>query len=204
MHFSFLCKTKIPPEGTDTKREKPTNPSKKENLTSENETNISMIGFESKGFQLQGCPDSILLTFTMGNLKIRALKDCGCQLNYVEERWAEQQKFKVVMENFSLTINGFNSSKNLNTRVVEVPVGKHLVEAVCVPKIKISLTLPNLSKIAKAFIQKGYTLADKNLQHLNDKLDNIKFILGTNSNYCLPENQNLFGGPIPSTYSDTP
>ena len=114
--------------------------------------------------------NSILPTFTCrinGNCKIRALKDLGCQSNFITEQLADSQKLKVVQENVVFKVKGFNSNKEYDTRIVEVEIKigakVHSIRAICVPEINISLKLPKLPVITKAFIEKGYTLADQNL-----------------------------------------
>lgn len=73
----------------------------------------------------------------------------------------------------------------------------------CVPEIKTILKLPGLGKVVKQLIRKGFNLDDQFVVDNSDVIDNIEFILGANSNYCITETTVPFGGPVPSTYSQT-
>ncbi|XP_068234742.1 uncharacterized protein [Palaemon carinicauda] len=152
--------------------------------------------------------ESILPTFTCylsNRVEIRCLVDSGCQTNFITEAVANTSNLKVLKERVHLTVNGFNSSKQYVTKLVEVEVeiGKERfkIEALCVPSIDINLKLPQLSRITTAFIEKGYVLADNQLLNHQEEINNIDFILGTNSMYCLLSSMVNFGQPIPSVYS---
>ncbi|XP_068231971.1 uncharacterized protein [Palaemon carinicauda] len=56
---------------------------------------------------------SVLPTFTCEMLNgalVRGLKDCGCQTSFVTEKLASDNRLKVLEDNVSLTVNGFNST----------------------------------------------------------------------------------------------
>ena len=94
-----------------------------------------------------------------------------------------------------LTVTGFNSEKCYKTKIVEVPVslgGKtHKIPAICTPEINISLNLKGLKHAAETFRERGYRLADSMIN--SDKIDNLKFILGTKSSYILKCTEKSFG-----------
>ncbi|XP_068207450.1 uncharacterized protein [Palaemon carinicauda] len=55
---------------------------------------------------------SVLPTITCEMLSgalVRGLKDCGCQTSFVTEKLASDSRLKVLKDNVSLTVNGFNS-----------------------------------------------------------------------------------------------
>ena len=81
---------------------------------------------------------------------------------------------------------------------------ERIVKALCIPSIDISLNIPNLNLIVDEFVRKGYHLADEQLVNGTDKIDNIGFILGTKSGYCVPETDLIFGKEGLSLYSQTP
>ena len=68
--------------------------------------------------------DCLLPTFHL-NVKdknIRAMKDSGCQPNFIKTDVADKLNLTVIQNNFPVTVNGFNESQNYITKVVEVPV----------------------------------------------------------------------------------
>ena len=74
------------------------------------------------------------------------------------------------------------------------------IEAVCIPNFNIDLNLPNLSTVSKAFIDKGYKLADSYLYDFQNSISNIDFLQGSKSLHCLKTNQFCFG-PDDSLYA---
>ena len=152
----------------------------------------------------------ILPTFTCklsDGTPIRVLRDGGCQCNFVQESIANSQGLKVLQDNISMQINGFNSSKVYQTKLVavELVLGTRtcMVEAVCVPDINVTLTLPNLSKVVKGFVDRGYSLADGELLNGSEIINNLDFILGAISANCLLETFVPFGENHTSVYSSS-
>ena len=96
---------------------------------------------------------------------VRAMRDSGSQTSFITESMAKKLKLKIVKSQFQLGIHGFNSSRKINTRVVELPVAKshEPIWAVCVPEIRTNLVLPGLGKIVEAFKIRGYKFADAKL-----------------------------------------
>ena len=154
--------------------------------------------------------ESILPTFTgiVNGAKVRFLKDGGCQSNFVSEKIASQLGLKVIQDNIMLTVKGINIPKQYHSKMVEANISfgneERIVKALCIPSIDISLNIPNLNLIVDEFVRKGYHLADEQLVNGNDKIDNIGFILGTKSGYCVPEMDVIFGKEGLSLYSQTP
>lgn len=154
--------------------------------------------------------ESILPTFTgiIDGVKVRFLKDGGCQSNFVLEKIASQLGLRVVKDNIMLTVKGINIPKQYHSKLVEAKISfgneERIVRALCIPSIDISLHIPGLNVIVDDFVRKGYNLADEQLVNCNDKIDNIGFILGTKSGYCVPETEVIFGEEGLSLYSQTP
>jgi hypothetical protein len=122
----------------------------------------------------------VLPTFTcrlaMDDVKvrIRGLKDGGCQRNFITKRCAEHYGLSVVEKQISLTVHGFNSSKNVLTSIVRVPLlfGEKFVtiNAICIPSIRIKIRVSKLDEVSSLFLNKGYTLADELLVGSNLEL----------------------------------
>ena len=151
--------------------------------------------------------NSILPTFscTINDYKIRGLKDCGSQTNFISERIANTLNLKVIDSSVSLTVNGINSTKSYQTRLVEFPVRfgmeEYVIEALCIPDININIALNNLGKVVHEFQLRGYKLADTFLNGDSYYIDNLDLILGTKSAHCLPETEIVIG--LESVYSET-
>ena len=75
-----------------------------------------------------------------------------------------------------------------------------MIEALCVPEIKIKFNLPGLQE----FVLTGHKLADEFLLEGKNKIENIKFILRTNASFFVPESNVIFGKSNLSNYSETP
>ena len=220
-HFNFLCVSptqrseqkgspKIEKTKKQEKRAKSVKEEEEQETTNEEQTTSGLINIEN--FYINCGKEAILPTFSAtlsGDVEMRILRDSGCQSNFILESLANKLKLPVV-KHIELTVNGFNTTKIYNTRIVKVNlnIGGRIYNllAICTPSINTNLNLPGLSEVAKAFIEKGYALADNHLT--DDCINNISFILGTNSSYCLKESQVTFGNELedtePSTFSLTP
>ena len=142
---------------------------------------------------------------------MHCMQDGGCQSNFILESRAKEDKLPIVESNVKLKVSGFNTTKLYYTNVyrVEIKIGGNLheVEAMGIPLIRTRVDLPGVPEIARAFTDKGYTLADEILLDNRNDVGNIEFILGTNYAYCLLESLVKFGGGdnrMPSVYSNTP
>ena len=214
-HFSFLCadSPKFSPEvskkiidSSDSKKG-----SVKPKEKSQTETNTEFACTDSESLFLEHNVEACILpTFSAlltNGVLLRGLKDSGSQLNFVDSAFAEQNSLEVIKDNFSLTLNGINSSRKLTTDIVKLEMDngeqKHCLEAVCIPQIKTRLLLPGLQKIVTEFKNKGHQLADQFLADGKDEISGIHFILGSNSAHFLPESTVLFGEPVPSAYLKT-
>ena len=153
--------------------------------------------------------DSVILpTFDIkiNQSLLRGIKDSACQANLISERVANDLNLKVINNNVSLMVKGINVHKTVQTRQVEcnLNIGEKCfkVKAYCYPHLNINLDLPYLSDVVLKFKDKGFKLADSHLGK-KDCIDNVDFILGAQSAYCLPETEYLFGHNKQSIYSVT-
>ena len=202
-HFSFLC-LKTGDQST------PANKSE-ENKTPKNpkQTNNGVVWMEALHNVNSG--ESILPTFTavMANDRVvRCLKDSGCQRNFILESLADELNLKV-KENMQITVNGFNSSKTYESKIVELCLKlgdkSYALEAITIPNIPTTLSLTGLNNVAETFLNKGYTLADSELIDKGDVIENLEMILGSEAAHCFEEKTVLFGNPnTPSVYLSTP
>lgn len=197
-HFPFLC--------VAAKNEQ------KQNDNTENKSKTLTTGsiFVGNVDLDQFGEDAIIPTFSVKmnkNCTIRGMRDSGCQPNFISCDTAKKLKLKIVRNDFPLNINGFNSSEHVLTDIVELKLVKNQppILAVCVPEIKTKLHLPNLRKMAMAFKEKGYILADKFLlSQKTDEISNLDFILGNNDCQLLHQQEILFGTAPFSMYTKTP
>ena len=201
-HFSFLCFKK----SSENIRVEAKIATSNENL---NRNNDSRIVVDCSTINKVVSSSVILPTFTCeltNKTQLRCLKDSGAQSCFISEEIADECKLRVLKRGLSLTVNGFNSTNEYKTKIVECEMilqGKiHKIPAVCIPHIRTKLDLPGLQNVAKEFVAKGYSLADKELQYGGDSITNINFIFGTTALYCLPERTIPFGRNC--IYSETP
>ena len=163
-----------------------------------------------------GCGGDILLptlsceiVTTNRNKIVRILKDSGCQRNFICESLVNEYKFPVVEDNVNLTIHGFNSSKNIKTKVVNIDLKfgdkTFNIEAISIPKIRTLVKLPKLGKLAESFIDKGYKLADDYITKDCDLINNIDLVLGADTDHNFDMKYRSFGPENnKSCYLETP
>ena len=201
-HFSFLCVEPVKKVSTKPKDLAPKD--KKDSKTEvkvESSANTIVVSEAFSNFD----SNSVLPTFScsINYLQIRAFRDQGCQSNFISSHVAESLNLKILNDNVLLNIIGFNSSIECKTKIVEVEIKfgpkTKILQAICIPEIKLNLDIPKLSLVAKAFSSKGYDLADKDLLS-SDKINNIDFILGAKSAHCLKSNEISFGENDDSIY----
>ena len=154
--------------------------------------------------------NSILPTFLckVGENTVRCLKDGGCQVNLISENIVNKLNFKIIKQCVNITINGINGPKIYSSKIVESVFTfgskNYILKAFTLPSINIKIKLDGLSGLAQNFVQKGHKLADAKLLQNSDLIDDIGFILGSGSGYCLPGNEIVFGTENKSIYSVTP
>ena len=122
--------------------------------------------------------DIVLPTFTLnvkeGNtsLECKVLNDTGSQRNFISERVASELRLPIKRSNVDIVIHGFNSSKNMKTKVVEFDTdidGKICkIEAIVIPDINLKINAPKLTAVKNKLTVLGYNVADKTLGDNND------------------------------------
>ena len=130
--------------------------------------------------------------------QVRFFRDGGCQRSFCERSLANQMNLRILQDNVHITIDGFNDSRNISTKIVSLPIEiagiKHEISAICLDKIRTSFYAKNISNIARSFAQKGYSLADKWLiNNHDDMVSNIGVVLGTDDDDVIPMTPILFG-----------
>lgn len=200
-HMTFLC--------NNSQQKNSSENTKKEQVTNPKQVTAGII-WTNVVYQVRVGNNTILPTFTCSicaSGDIRAMKDTGCQANFILAELAETYNLNVIEKNVPIMINGFNESRRQLTNVVEVPLkiaGKvNLVQALCVPEIKVKLSLPELPVICQKFISNGYKLADKALYSCPVEISDFGFILGSHDPQVLLEQQVAFGNGVMSVYSNT-
>ena len=216
-HFTYLCIGKEKPSSSNNKdlvssnsRTSEANTPGNKNKADTKQTTNSLTLAEIHQNVTGGV--AILPTFTCDvardGYKVRVLRDGGSQRNFICFRYVEKLGLPVSVKNISMAIHGFNSTREIVTDIVSVPVkiGSewHNIEAVVVPSISINLKLDGLDVIVKSFIDKHYTLADEFLGQATNTVGNIGIILGNDSDYLLEVTTRKFGSGTPSIYLDTP
>ena len=111
-HFSFLCLKKVDKSDSNQNKESQNDSEKESKISSENTSRNTVTITEALQSDVSG--DSILPTFTcyVDSLKLRGLKDGGCQSNFITDKLAENLNLKVIKENVNVTINGINASQS--------------------------------------------------------------------------------------------
>ena len=185
-HFEFLC----PQWSTGSQKSKlPADDSK----VVHTEASSGIVVLPSVG-----C-DSLLSTFsfTVHNEVFRGLIDRGSQSSFVSESLATSHNLKILQSNVKLTVHGFNKQQNYLSRLVELPIRLggllHVIPCLVVPQVKVDLKLPQLGSVIEAFLQKGYVLADSNLNKNSISISNIDFLLGSDAARCLAGRDICFG-----------
>lgn len=179
------------------------------NKTNSNQSKVTSNTVWTSAFNIHVGNETILPSFTcsVGNLRIRGLKDSGCQPNFISSKIVNALNLPIVHKNHVVTINGFNESQNYVTNVVTVPLTigdrSFSIEAISVPDIRTSLTLPGLGKCVAMLKYKGYKLADEFLSDNSDTVDNFDLMLGSNNPEVLMEEQFSFGENSISVFSNT-
>ena len=190
-HFDFMCnaddKSKSMGKG---KKEKASNKSKgKETPIPPVESAASSVVFPIKDHIEK---DILVPTFTAklkGSNKcadVRSIYDVWSQTTFILDSLASKLQCKVLSE-VDLSVHGFNSRKTSKAKLVEVSIftdKEYKIKAVTVPSFHLSVKIPALDKVVETFLDKGYTMADKNLT--GTEIGDIEFLLGSNNIGVLP------------------
>lgn len=205
MHFDYLClqdRSKISVNSCSTS-----------NTGGEIETNDTVVHgsliLNSFNVNFKNSKDVIIPTFTCklwnGNI-LRGMKDSGAQFSFISESAVNANKFKLIEKDLTVNINGVNSCKKLNTKVVEIKAdfGTGIIPfyAIVVPEVPTVVKIPGLTSVVSEYRRRGFSLADGKLGE-SDIVEHLDFVLGSNAFYCLPEKSVVFGEFPFSCYSET-
>ena len=197
-HFSYLCLTEKHSIKSNENKSKTLNQSSKK---TKNEVDSGLVYLETKNSV--SASEVILPTFTckIKNKLVRCLRDSGCQSNFVTESLVKQLNMNVLREDYKIKVNGFNSSKVYDAKLVEmnVELGKdrYKIEAICIPQISTKMQLSGLGELVDSLQMSGIKLADQKLVTDSDVIDNIEVILGSGAAHCLGENLKIIeNGPV--------
>lgn len=193
-HFSFLC-TKSPKDKED----------KTSSGSDPPETNAGIsLGLPA----IDTCTFVPTFTFHINDGIFRGMRDGGSQNCFISESFYQKHKFPILEDDFELKVRGINDCKLYTTKLVQVELEiasvKYTIEALVLPQLGISISLPHLGPIVDAFNGKGYKFADVLLTKYSDGLHDIELILGNSFAYILPAKDIAFGKNPPSIYQDTP
>ena len=198
-HFAFLCSksrsVSEPKPGTSNRNEfqKPL---------------CSKKVFVAEALFTQYGNDVIVPTFSKryadGSV-IRAMRDTGCQPNFITHKAAKRLKLNILSDSIELKISGFNTQETYNTKLYEFKIDNNHppITAIGIVNIKTKLKLPGLSVIVSEFDKKGYRFADEFLPFDDDEISSLDFVLGNLDGHILPLTDVTFGSSPLSMYHES-
>ena len=129
------------------------------------------------------------------NETIRVLADSGAETSFISSEVIENYNYEVLENDVKLSIKGFNSLRNVKTKLVklEVLIGnkKCSVPAVIIPNISASPKYENLNEITQILHERGYETADEFVTREPNK--SVDMILGIDSFHLLNLKTKSFG-----------
>ena len=153
-HFHFLCVKNL--EADKSAKEEESKSSRNKNKKKESSVHVTV----SEVFKSMDAEACILPTFSckINGKYVRALKDGGCQSNFITEGLFRLLNLKVLQENVKLKINGINASQDYISKLVqfEMNIGDEIIslQAFCIPSFNMNLKLPDLSRVVQSFEKK--------------------------------------------------
>ena len=205
-HESYLCYTKVErlSQSNPKNVQKPKNENKPASRSNEAQDatlvgnthalQYSVMNVNAERFKSNVVLPTFTASFPRSKETARALYDTASQLSFVTERLAKRLKFSVLKNNFKIQINGFNESKTLDTRLVNVQLRINNTvrnfEAVVVPNIRSSVDSSELAELVASFRSCNIELADKYLTRDDGEID---ILLGANGLQVLPVQSCIFG-----------
>lgn len=187
-HAYFLCVKK---PKTETKLEKQT-----KSQSSSNAVSVKVMNVNSDH------SNEVIPSFTMAinnknsdrsKIYTRVMYDPASQVSFITESALKKIEHKVIVSSCNLCINGFNNSKELLSKVVEISTvisGQvRSFQAYVVPSIKTRIHSSQFSQVKKLFKRADIKLADS---RLGDK-GVVDILLGVNYANILPVHSLSFG-----------
>lgn len=162
------------------------------------------------------CADNVVLpTFTAHiatpeKIEVRVFKDSGSQRTFIRKDIVNKLAIPLSPRNLYLTIHGFNSSRQIDTKLIEIPllVGEKSfnINAIVVDKLTTKFKIDGLQNVVNKFRACGYDVADNNYNHITSNIvDNIDIVLGSDENQIIPITTVCFGSLHPqSSFYNTP
>ena len=207
-HFTFLC-------FKDAK--KPGNTTANEVSVEDDEASISSC---IATYTISAENSVILPTFT-AHVKtdddsfapLRIFKDGGSQRSFIDRSLADFYGFPVVKDNVLMTVRGFNSSKQIKTRIVKmtIKIGENIFthDVICVDRIRTQFNVNGMGKIVSKFVKCGYQIADNEYNdETTGKVDLLDMIFGSDTDHMFPMKFRNFGDPSDldsnSSFIETP
>ena len=149
-------------------------------------------------FNVMNCSsntDVIIPTFsaTVNSSKVRVMYDPAAQATFISEQAYRRLNPRIVNKNLKIRVSGFNSSKVLITKLVQIKLllntGEKTFNAVVVPEIK-SKVNANIPKVVQSFRTAAIPMADLNLTKGNGGID---ILLGVDNIHIIPVQSCNFG-----------
>ena len=143
--------------------------------------------------------DNIIPTFTVkvGNTKnVRCMYDPAAQITFITRSCLDKVNYSIVDSNFKVNISGFNSSKIMQTELIELKmklnnnITPHNVRAIVVPEIRTKVN-DDIDDIIRGFNDAGIPLADRRLGREYGRTVDILF--GVDNVHLLPVHSCSFG-----------
>ena len=117
--------------------------------------------------------DVVLPTFTLdvigvdANTNCKILSDTGSQRNFVSNKIARALNLQVVKDNVDIIVHGFNSSKEVKTKIVKFNVivddNDMSFEAIVIPYLDMKMNVRELADVRMKLDTLGYQIADSTL-----------------------------------------
>mgnify|MGYP000226994671 CR=1 FL=1 len=137
---------------------------------------------------------------------LRIMKDNCAQSTFLRRSVAESLGLKVIDNNVSVSVKGWNATRKSRTKIVELPFivnnVQHTINCVLIDEIPTSLNLPGLSNLVSKFKAKNYKLADPFFKPGVDKITNLELVIGADNAYTIPDYSVPFGSK--SVFYDSP
>ena len=186
-HLSFLCITS-------------------NNDRKQTHSNLSTVHFNST----IGRDNISLPTFSVSiegescSRECKVLNDTGSQRNFISGRLVQSLNLNSIKDDVDLIIHGFNSSKNVKTRIVElnIKVGDkcHSIEAIVIPSINLKMEFCKLLDVRKMLLDLDYEVADNTLGSSSD----VDMVMGPDAAKILrPSSLVISDEPDPIVYLST-
>ena len=138
------------------------------------------------------------IKYNGGYLPVRIFKDGGSQRTFLCDSINEVVNAPIVDEHIPLTVQGFNSTRKLDTKSVSITVEigdkNYDITAICVDRIRTKFNVNGIHTVVNEFAKKGYNIADSNYVDSDcNHVDNIDIIFGTDVDALLPLTYQTFG-----------